>query len=449
MLSFLKIFRKVSNNNISILDDIINLIESTYTYSNTILLKNEIRSLQEELELSTIRDKSSLLSAKTDFIHKMELNIEKNSEKLSFLEEDYQKIKKKKDKIEKKIQKYKEDVKELSQKKKDKFDVINKITRNMEDPDNKSNEILIEANLSNSEMIKKLRIEAKEIHNQINQTKLDLNESNEELKKIAPKYNLYKKDYDDLSSIIQKESIKLKETKIEIDKETSDNIKTDTGKINQFGKIRSSDTIKRDLNEKQRALNQINLFKNSLKVKAKEDFSGLRKKISDITTFINKNQEKIIFFPNEGDIISSIENFRDLELLTIKVEDQLNQFLLTINLKAELKIKLETKEFFIQISFIRNNKEIVKFENLTTPEKVFFVIMFYISMKIILKFKNIIFSNLFIHQNYNKRGSLFRTIEKIIPIFKTNKQLADKNLIFIISNFEMNRSISNVKLIKI
>ncbi|MBY9006183.1 MAG: hypothetical protein KGD63_05450 [Candidatus Lokiarchaeota archaeon] len=449
MLEFLILYKKISENNISILNDYISSLEQSYTYLELNILISEIKSLEEELELSKIRDKSSLLSAKTDFLHKLDFIINKNKDKLSFLKEDYHKIKNQRVQIIRDIQNYKEDINDLSIKKKEKFNEINKITRNMEDPKYKKDDLLIESTLSNSEMIKKLREEAKNIHNDINQTKLDLKKSNEELKNIEPKFNVYEKDYNDLSSMIQKKEEQIKNTQTEIEKGLSNNNQIKLDKLHQFEKIRSSIEIQKDIENKKSVLEQINNSEKLIRGNSQEEFLKTIKEFSRINRYVNNNQEDLIFLPEKTTLISSIEKYRDLELLINKIEYQLNQFLITINLKTELQIKLEKEKLFLQMLFIRNNKEYINFDELTTPEKVLFVVMLFISIKIILNFKIIIFSNLFIHQNYNKRGSLFRTIEKIIPIFEKNENLKDISLIFIISNLEMKKSINNINLIKI
>ena len=104
--------------------------------------------------------------------------------------------------------------------------------------------------------------------------------------------------------------------------------------------------------------------------------------------------------------------------------------------------------FYIRSHFTRNNKEQITFDELTTPEKIFFIIICYISIEIQLKNKNIVFSNLFIPSNYNKAGSIFRTIRKILPLFES-EDFAEFNLIFILSNLEMKKEIKNLKIITI
>ena len=72
-------------------------------------------------------------------------------------------------------------------------------------------------------------------------------------------------------------------------------------------------------------------------------------------------------------------------------------------------------------------------------------IVLYLSIKIQTKEENLLFSNVSIPSKYNKAGSIFRTIRKIIPIFENEKTLSKFSLTFIISNLEMKKEIKNLK----
>jgi hypothetical protein len=125
--------------------------------------------------------------------------------------------------------------------------------------------------------------------------------------------------------------------------------------------------------------------------------------------------------------------------------------LLQINLESKFQITIseDLNNFFIKTSFLRSNKENVIFKELTTPEKIYFVMIFYISIKVLMQAKNIVFSNLFVPNEFNKRGSIYRTITKILPIFEQEGSLKNFNLIFLISNLEMKKKIENIKIINI
>ena len=118
-------------------------------------------------------------------------------------------------------------------------------------------------------------------------------------------------------------------------------------------------------------------------------------------------------------------------------------------IKFQILIDKTNTKFFINSLFKRNNKDKIKLTELTTPEKVFLIVVLYISINIVLNEKNLTFSNLFIPKEYNKSGSILRTIRKILPIFKSNENLKDFNLIFIMSNIEIKKEIKNLKIIEI
>ncbi|MFX0145427.1 MAG: hypothetical protein ACFE9C_15290, partial [Candidatus Hodarchaeota archaeon] len=105
--------------------------------------------------------------------------------------------------------------------------------------------------------------------------------------------------------------------------------------------------------------------------------------------------------------------------------------------------------FLCNLSFLRNDKEQLKFEELTTPEKIFFIIVFYLSIELHTNTKNIVFSNTSIINQYNKAGSIYRTIRKILPIFEMDDKLSKFNLVFILSNLELKRTIKNLNIITI
>lgn len=182
-----------------------------------------------------------------------------------------------------------------------------------------------------------------------------------------------------------------------------------------------------------------------------ENLSEIINDLTEINESLSKDLKEISIHYENYEVIDCIENLRRVEILYGDLEDLINKFLLQINLETKFQIAIseDFTNFFIKTTFLRSNKERVNFEELTTPEKIYFVMTFYISIKIILQAKNIIFSNLFVPSEYNKRGSIYRTITKILPIFEQEKNLKKFNLIFLISNLEMKKKIENVKIIKI
>ena len=161
-----------------------------------------------------------------------------------------------------------------------------------------------------------------------------------------------------------------------------------------------------------------------------------------------KSSSDIIINTTEKEISECLEQFRELENTLNEIEFLINKFLSEINLKSGFKIILQNddRSFSIKIEFTRKDKEKANFDELTTPEKIFFIIVFYISIKLYFKTENIIFSNVSILSEYNKAGSIYRTIRKILPKFEIEEDLSKINLIFILSNLELKKEIKNLKI---
>ena len=113
-------------------------------------------------------------------------------------------------------------------------------------------------------------------------------------------------------------------------------------------------------------------------------------------------------------------------------------------------ISRDNENLVFRLKFFQiRRKKILSFDELTTPEKVFFIIIFSISINILLNVRNVIFSNVFLPTIYNKQGSIFRTIRKIIPVFQKENDLKNINLIVILSNLVMKEQIKNLNVITI
>ena len=174
------------------------------------------------------------------------------------------------------------------------------------------------------------------------------------------------------------------------------------------------------------------------------------KRLNHINKEVDMLEKDFRLGKKNSEIDEISEAFQKLEMIISDLEDLINIFLSKINLKSHFQVLLsdDNKKFYIQSTFTRNNKAQLTFDELTTPEKIFFIIICYISIEIQLKNNNIIFSNLFIPGIYNKAGSIYRTIRKILPLFESD-DFAEFNLIFILSNLEMKKEIENLKVITI
>jgi len=459
ILTFLKDYSKIANLNSNLILQFTTLIQSLISsikYKD-ILHKKEI--LLNELELSKIRDESSVISAKTDLLNKLNESINHNKKKLKFREEDFLFLKIKRDQYVNNINNYKLKIQDLTNKKKESFTQINKITREMSNPsqdqkehnkDLKSDEY---KDLTKSERIKALQTQAKEIQHEINQINSKINETQLKLDGITPNYNILKKDYQTLFDSLKNDEERLETIQIELEEKVKEKhfdslIEFDFKDLNS---IKQSYEIESEIQEIESGMDNILEFSEFLDKENPEKMSKILDKLNDIEKeLISKKDSYSIPYRNK-EITESIENYRKLETIMNYLEVQINKFLIKVNLKVHYQILVsnDLEDLFINTEFIRLNKESLIFEELTTPEKIFYVISLYISFKIQVDSKFIIFSNLFIPKMFNKRGSIFRAIQRILSVIEEDKSLNKYIFIFIISNLEMKKPINNLKIIKV
>lgn len=308
-------------------------------------------------------------------------------------------------------------------------------------------------NLSKSEKIRSLQKQAKDCQYKINQIKSKLSESQLKFDEINPKYKNLEKDYNSLLKIIKNDENRLKQIKEELKGEFSNNMQDSFKEfdIKEFEFIKPQQEIEVEIERINSELKRISESNHLLDDKNPKNWLKIIDKLKEIDKTLKTNKDDILIPDKNDEINDSINNFRKIEILNRNLEDLLNKFLIEINLETRFRIIIskDYKDFSLNIEFIRSNKESLNFKELTTPEKIFFVIMFYISIQIHLNFNNIIFSNVFVPNIYNKRGSVFRTIQKMVPIFEKENKLKKFNLVFIISNLELKKPINNVKIIKI
>ncbi|MHA1526271.1 MAG: coiled-coil domain-containing protein, partial [Promethearchaeota archaeon] len=424
ILIFLKDYSKIANLNSNLILQFTTLIQSLISsikYKD-ILHKKEI--LLNELELSKIRDESSVISAKTDLLNKLNESINHNKKKLKFREEDFLFLKIKRDQYVNNINNYKLKIQDLTNKKKESFTQINKITREMSNPlqdqkehnkDLKSDEY---KDLTKSERIKALQTQAKEIQHEINQINSKINETQLKLDGITPNYNILKKDYQTLFDSLKNDEESLESIQIELEEKIKEKnfdslIEFDFKDLNS---IKQSYEIESEIQEIESGMDNILEFSEFLDKENPEKMSKILDKLNDIEKeLISKKDSYSIPYRNK-EITESIENYRKLETIMNYLEVQINKFLIKVNLKVHYQILVsnDLEDLFINTEFIRLNKESLVFEELTTPEKIFYVISLYIAFKIQVDSKFIILSNIFIPKTNNKRGSIFRAIQRIL-----------------------------------
>jgi hypothetical protein len=322
----------------------------------------------------------------------------------------------------------------------------------MEEPQKKT-KIPPVAGLSNAERIQKLRKEAKEIHYKIRKYKSELENAKKTLDSFLPKYQSYKKDFDSLKSTIDRQENQIKQQKAEIEKLTrkSDIKNLSEIKIGDLSNIRDYDTVKQEISNTDNKIDMMIEKNEYFKEKEIQNFDKLEHRLIEFKAFLLEQNDDLIYEININTVNSLVDNLREFELYLKDVEDLMNRMIGQINLELSFEtiINFDDKEFFIKPKFTRNEKETLEFNQLTTPEKVFVVITLFITINISLDEREVLFSNLYLNENFNKRGSLFRTLRKIIPIFQQNKNFSDIELNFAISNLEMKRPIENINIIKL
>ncbi|MFW9773361.1 MAG: hypothetical protein ACFFEO_14525 [Candidatus Thorarchaeota archaeon] len=423
---------------------------------NSLLKKEEL--LQRELDITEKYNKISDLSASTDLLKKLNESLTENKRKLNYLEEDYFQQKNQIDEIKSIINDYNLEIKELTKKKKEYFSYINKITREMEGNSHTKGENVeklfeSDENLTNSQKIKTLQKKAKETQNKISKLKTKISKSELKFNQLNPVFETYNKDYQNLRGLIETDTRRINELDSKIkykikNQETSIDRQID---INDMKSTRSLQEIDTDIRKVSYELKGTTLPSDFIDPQNPEDLSLAKTKLEEFNDLLKNQRSKIEISINEENLIDIINSFKDLENTIEEFERIINKFLKEINLKSSFKIYLsdDNDHFLLLIRFLRDNKDHINYEDLTTPEKIFFIITYYLSLELQVENENIVFSNLIIPSKYNKAGSIFRTIRKIIPIFEKEENFSKYNLVFILSNLDMKKEIKGLKIVTI
>jgi len=458
ILDYLSTYRKIMEYNLETFSGFNSLTEALLKIFRYIFLTQKKIQLSEELELSKLYKKSSDLASIIDLIKKLDEAIIKNSKELNYLEEDYFQQKNQVDQIKKELRNYDLQIRDLNETKKECFSQINRITRQIEGSlnDYKNDSIVklgISVNLTNAEKIRALQKKAKDAQYEIKQIRSRINETKVKLENLTPHYEIYKNDYEELLEIIKKDEKKINEVKTNYEIKRKDNIDSpDEEPENLILKpVRPSVEIEDEIGKTILELDKISIPEDTFNIHNLSDLTLIIEKLREFDNTLKISSDKINISTNEKEVAKSFENFKTFEIIINDLEILLNNFLKEIHLEIiyQLVVSNDNMAFLIQTKFIRNYKEKVNFEGLTTPEKIYFIIAFFLSIKILLKSENILFSNLFIPNIYNKGGSIYRTIRKILPIFEPNDNLTNFKLIFLMSNLELKKEIENLKVIKV
>ncbi len=457
LLDFIHDYRKILIKNIELCSNYNEINENLISSLRFITLFKKKELLAKELEISEKQQKSSDFQAIMDLSKKLSESIQNNQNRLHFLERDYFRYKNQINQIKETINEYKLKIQEFNKQKKSCFSQINRITREMSGDSQEQEEVLNEIsnsgeNLTYAEKIKSFQKKAKDIQFEINEINSRISKIKLNLEELTPPYETYKADYKKISELIKNEEKKIIDLKFELKKKKIDNnIPTQELELINLQSLRSSQEIREQIQNVITKANELFIPGGLYNSDNPYDLSLIYKKLKELEVYLNKQESKLVIKKTEKEITDCFENFRKLEFILNKGESLMNKFLQVIKLKSQFRITLNSndKNFFIIINFTRNNKEQILFDELTTPEKIFFIIVFYISIKLQSKIENVIFSNLFIPRKYNKAGSIFRTIRKILPIFENDEELFRFKLIFIISDLEMKKQIKELKVIRL
>jgi len=458
ILDYLSNYRKIVEYNLEIFskfNEFIEIILLTFRYVYLLERKNQ---LIIELKLANKHKKSSELSAIVDLINKLKESIKTNKLKSNYIEEDYFQRKNQINQIKGKLVNFEDNIRKLNQIKKNCFSQINRITRQIDGSKNniENDSILkldIDDNLTNAEKIRALQKKAKETQYEINQIKSRSKQTKEELEKLTPHYEIYKNDYEKILESIKEDENRIKMLQIDYEKEIDINGETHIEDIKDLLEtpVRTSLEIEDEISIINSELETISIPDNFSRSDNPSNLIVVTEKLREIDDVLRTNDEKISIRKSEKEITKSFKKFNMFESVVKDLEGILNEFLKEINLEMRflLVINDTNTSFFLKTDFTRNNKKKANFEDLTTPEKIFFIISFSISIGVLLGDDTIFFSNLFIPNIYNKGGSIYRTIRKILPLFETNENLTKYKLIFLMSNLELKKEMNNIKIIKV
>ncbi|MFX1417392.1 MAG: hypothetical protein ACFE9N_00585 [Promethearchaeota archaeon] len=459
MLDFLIEYHKITHKNIDINSQYNEIVESLILIVNYNMLLNQKQYLLRELELSKHYKKSSEITASSELLEKLNESLVSNKTKLKLLEMDFLHRKNQIDQVNEKLADFNSKIQELTKQKKHCFSQINKITREMSEDvpglknEKKGNTIETNNNLSNAERIKRLQKTAKEIQFEINKNKSKVDQIQFKLEELRPIFEIYKKDYHTLLDIINTEEKRIKDLQSELkEKIKDDDIATfQNDDLNYVKSIRPINEIKEKLQKIETQLDKLVISKNYYNPQNPIDLSLIITQLKEFDEKVKNLETEITITTNEKEISESLDQFRELENHLNEIEILINKFITEINLISQFRIivKENLNSFLIELKFMRNDNPPVNFEELTTPEKIFFILVFYISIKLHIRIENIILSNVSILSKYNKAGSIFRTIRKILPIFEIDNDLSNYNLIFILPNLELKKVIKNLKTITI
>ena len=399
------------------------------------ILTNENEQLEKFLEIRRKIDKKPNLKDTLDEIRDLNNLIIEKTQTLNYLKEDFIKQKMKRDQFSKSINNLQTKSKNLNLQKEKAFKKINVLIGENEDSRDMDN------NLTDSQRILKLQQQIRDYNYDMKKINENIEEESTEFRDFKLHFSIIEEDYKLLESIIDDYDYKLNK----LTKELTEAIDTELDEYEMSDLLKSHDQIIKTIQENDIKIKNIQKLKFFDKNQS-DAVSAIYKELANIKSNLTKN--KISF--TKDDIEKSVDFYQNTKSKIIKLEEIINKFLMQIYLKYSLEITIkDNKNLFIKQKFFQiRKKTTLNFKELTTPEKVFFLIVLDISFRILFN-KKIIYSNIFLPVIYNKHGSIIRTLRKIIPVFERETELQNFNLIFILSNLEMKESIKNLEVINI
>ena len=454
LVDFIHNYRKTINSNIEFTSQYKEILKNLCNLLKFNFLSQERITLQKDLEISIKNKKDSDNKAILDLLSKLNESVKINSNKLKFLNEDFSQYKNQFEQINQIINDYKSKIIDFTKQKKYCFTQINQITREMSRDDQEAPNIskseLSELNdgLTNAEKIRALQKKAKNIQFEINSINSKISQSQLKLETVTPIYESYKNDYEELKELVKTEEQKINVFELELKNQIQDNNSKTVLTKSDLKLYKHPPEIEREIKDVNYELEKIIVPNSFFDSQNPQDLTFIINKLEKFEKSLKIHESDLIITKEEEGYLDSLINFQKFEFLMNNLESLTKKFMREINLSPHFEILINENEqkFYIDLQFIRNDKDQINFDDLTTPEKIFFIIVFYISLKLQNKSENVMFSNLFLPIKYNKAGSIYRTIRKILPIFEREEGLSRVNLIFIFSNLEMKKKIKNLNL---
>ncbi|MFW9781539.1 MAG: hypothetical protein ACFFFB_04560, partial [Candidatus Heimdallarchaeota archaeon] len=325
LLEFINNQSKTIRENLNFVSEYINILKLILLTTEINSLKKKKETLEKESEIAKTYKDSRDLNAISDLLTKIKKSIEDNKKRASYLEEDYSLQRNQIEQIEKNISNYDLEIDKLNSQMKMCFTQINQISRLTEisSEDNK-NEALkslgIKIDLSNSEKIRMLQLKAKEISYNIKQAKSIKEDLVLKLNRLYPKYEIYKKDYDKLISIIERDNGKINELENELKKKLREKSGNLTEEISDLNTLRPLNQIDEDIKEVDKKLNEIIQSNKLVGIKDWQDLLSIKEKLGNFSNQISKKANELTINDNKSIFLEALHSYRKFELILNEIE---------------------------------------------------------------------------------------------------------------------------------